>query len=373
MGLGLAALGRPGYINIGHADDLRDATAVEELRDRAFTVLDAAWEAGVRYFDTARSYGRGEDFLGAWLDSRGLLATTMRGESDPLPVEPPVEPGRVDSGEVMIVQAAMAQGALIARATPTEPPFSVGSKWGYTYTADWRVDAQVHEVKDLTLATLQRQEGESLRFLGDNLGLYQIHSATLESGVLEDRAVLDELARLRTQGFAIGVSVSGVDQGATIFRALEVGGFDVVQATYNMLDVSAGPALEAAHDAGLGVIIKEGVANGRLTERGRDLGASDGTGAIAAAGRALTIEAARLEELDSLASTRAVTDDAVALASVLAQPWVDVVLSGATTVGMLESNLAACRIADALDLDALATLAQPPDVYWAQRSSMPWN
>jgi aryl-alcohol dehydrogenase-like predicted oxidoreductase len=372
MGLGLAALGRPGYINVGHAHDLRHATSVDALRDRAFTVLDAAWEAGVRYFDTARSYGRGEDFLGAWLDSRGLLATTMRGGSDPLPVVPPAEAGRVDSGEVMIAEAAMAQGALMARAAPTEPPFSVGSKWGYTYTADWRVDVRVHEVKDLTLATLQRQEGESLRWLGDNLGLYQIHSATLESGVLEDRAVLDELARLRAQGFAIGLSVSGISQGATIMRALEVGGFDVVQATYNVLETSAGPALSAAHDAGLGVIVKEGVANGRLTDRGRELGPGDVTGAIATAGRALTIEAARLEG-DGLAGPRAVTEDAVALAFVLARPWVDVALSGATTVAMLESNLAAGRIADALDLDVLAALAQSSEAYWAQRSLMPWN
>lgn len=374
IGLGLAALGRPGYINVGHAEDLRDVTAVDELRDRAFTVLDAAWEAGVRYFDAARSYGRAEDFLGAWLDSRGLLATTMRGESDPLPPNaPPVEAGRVDSGEVMIAEAAMAAGALMARAAPTEPPFSVGSKWGYTYTADWRVDAPVHEVKELTLATLQRQEGESLRLLGDNLGLYQIHSATVESGVLEDRAVLDELSRLRGQGFAIGLSVSGASQGETIMRALEVGGFDVVQATYNVLEVSAGPALRAAHEAGLGVIVKEGVANGRLTGRGRELGPGDSTGAIAAAGRALTIEAARVKEHDSSAGRGAVGEDAVALAFVLAQPWVDVVLSGATTVAMLESNLAATRIAAWIELDRLAALAQPPEVYWAQRSSMPWN
>lgn len=363
IGLGLAALGRPGYINVGHASDLGGATAVDTLRDRAFEVLDAAWASGVRYFDAARSYGRAEEFLGEWLDERGLLATTMRGAMEPVgPVEA-VEAAPVDSGEVAIVEAALAAGALAAEATPTEPPFSVGSKWGYRYTADWRVDVEVHEVKELTLANLQRQQQESLELLGDNLGLYQIHSATLDSGVLEDRAVMDELARLRTEGFAIGLSVSGADQAATIRRALEVGGFDAVQATFNMLDVSAGPALAAAHDAGLGVIVKEGVANGRLTARGQALGSGDSTGAVTAAGRMLTTEAARL----------GVTEDAVALAFVLAHPWVDVVLSGATTVAMFKSNLAAAGIADAVDPDAFATFAQPPAAYWAQRAAMPWN
>ena len=67
LGLGLAALGRPGYINLGHAEDTRDGRSVEAMRERAFAVLDRAWAAGVRYFDTARSYGRGEAFLGDWL------------------------------------------------------------------------------------------------------------------------------------------------------------------------------------------------------------------------------------------------------------------------------------------------------------------
>ena len=70
LGLGLAALGRPGYINLGHADDLQRDYDVDAMRARAEAVLDAAWAAGVRYFDAARSYGRAEEFLAGWLARR---------------------------------------------------------------------------------------------------------------------------------------------------------------------------------------------------------------------------------------------------------------------------------------------------------------
>src|SRR5215470_18503872 len=72
LGLGLAALGRPGYINLGHAGDLHHDYAVAAMEARAHAVLDAAWQAGVRYFDAARSYGRGEAFLAAWLANRQI-------------------------------------------------------------------------------------------------------------------------------------------------------------------------------------------------------------------------------------------------------------------------------------------------------------
>ena len=304
IGLGLAALGRPGYINLGHASDLAGHTDVESMEAAAHAVLDAAYAGGVRYFDAARSYGKAEAFLATWLERLGL-----------------------EAGEV-----------------------TVGSKWGYTYTANWRVDAAVHEVKDLSVATLRRQFAESRELLGPNLCLYEIHSATLDSGVLDDPAVLDELARLRSGGLSIGLTTTGPEQADTIERALEVGGFDVVQATWNLLDRTAGPSLGAAHAAGVAVIVKEALANGRLTVRGD------------------------VPELVEAARTRGTTPDALALAAVLAQPWADVVLSGAATVTELESNLAALALKVEPEVfERLHAIPQDPVSYWQTRAALPWN
>ena len=44
-----------------------------ESREEAFTVLDAAWEAGITTFDTADAYGggRSESWIGDWLATKG--------------------------------------------------------------------------------------------------------------------------------------------------------------------------------------------------------------------------------------------------------------------------------------------------------------
>lgn len=316
LGLGLAALGRPGYINLGHAADLAHDYDVAAMEARAHAVLDAAWAAGVRYFDAARSYGRAEEFLGRWLAAR-----------------------RIPPGAV-----------------------TVGSKWGYTYTASWQVVAAKHEVKDHSLPVLRRQCAESRALLGEHLSLYQIHSATSESGVLDNRDVLGELARMKADRLRIGLSLSGAGQGETLRRALgiTIDGvrlFDCVQATWNLLERSAGPALAEAHAAGLGVVIKEALANGRLTARNTEPD-------FAPRRRVLESEAARL----------GTTIDALALAAALAQPWADVVLSGAVTGEQLASNLGAVAVAlDEAAAGRLRALEEPAAEYWARRGQLAWN
>jgi aryl-alcohol dehydrogenase-like predicted oxidoreductase len=316
IGLGLAALGRPGYINLGHAQDLDHDYDVKAMEAHTHNVLDAAWATGIRYFDAARSYGRAEHFLGSWLATRSV--------------------------------------------TPDEA--TVGSKWGYTYTAGWQVDADTHEVKNHSLPVLQRQMEESRRLLAHHLDLYQIHSATLDSGVLQNEAVLNELARLRQTGLKIGLTLSGPRQVETLNKALAIRRdgrllFDSVQATWNLLEPSAGAVLQEASEAGLGVIVKEALANGRLTPRNND--------------PAFQRQRAVLEQM---AAKHQATIDALALAAVLAQPWVDVVLSGVATVAHLQSNVAALKVTwDEETAARLRPLVEPPAEYWHIRNQLDWN
>jgi aryl-alcohol dehydrogenase-like predicted oxidoreductase len=306
VGLGLAALGRPAYITLSHAEDLGPDRSVGALRCRTHAVLDAAHAAGVRYFDAARSYGCAEEFLASWLAER-----------------------EIGPGEV-----------------------TIGSKWGYQYTGGWQIDAEKHEVKDLNVSALRRQLEETCAVLGEHLDLYQVHSATLESGVLVDDAVLSELEDLKETGVAVGLTVTGPHQAETIAQALETGVFDTVQATWNLLERSASDALAQAHEAGLGVIVKEALANGRLAAR----------------------EGGTDERLLATARERGQTPDALALSAALAQPWADVVLSGAATVEALRSNLTALETAPySQETDRrLLPLREEREHYWLERANLPW-
>jgi aryl-alcohol dehydrogenase-like predicted oxidoreductase len=99
------------------------------------------------------------------------------------------------------------------------------------------------------------------------------------------------------------------------------------------------------------------LANGRLTERNDDP-------SLAPKRQMLTKDAARFGN----------RLDALALAAVLAQPWADVVLSGAANVDQLKSNVAAQGVQ--WDKDAshlLDALIESPPGYWNTRSGLAWN
>ena len=318
LGLGLAALGRPGYVTLNHASDLGGRYEPAAMEAHAHAVLDAASDAGIRYLDAARSYGRAEDFLASWLDKC-----------------------KIKPGEVVIA-----------------------SKWGYTYTAGWSTSAPQHEVKDHSLAAFERQLGESVERLGRHLSLYQIHSVTADGKTLDGGALIDAIARLRERGIRAGLSVSGAGQDVAIRRSLEVRRdgqrvFDSVQATWNLLERGAESALEDAHAAGMRVVVKESLANGRLTQGNRN------------ADEMLYPLVAQIREV---AESRGTTLETLAVAAALARPWANVVLTGAATVEQVRSNLEALE----LDYDAeleekLRPVAASSAEYWRARSSFRWN
>jgi aryl-alcohol dehydrogenase-like predicted oxidoreductase len=315
VGLGLAALGRPAYINVGRGEELPADRSVDAMRAASWRVLDAAYAAGVRRVDVARSYGRAEEFLAGWLDDRGVADVT------------------------------------------------VSSKWGYAYVGGWRMDTDVHEAKEHSLDRFTAQWAESRALLGDRIALYQVHSLTPDSPVFEDRPLLEALAALAAgpggggdgEPVRVGFSTSGPAQAEVVDRALalEVAGrpvFTAVQSTWNLLEPSAGPALARAHDAGALVLVKETLANGRLAS------------------------AAVPSVLAEVADRHGTTPDAVAVAAALARPWADVALVGPASPAQLATNLAATDLAlTPDDLAALAELAEPPATYWGHRSSLPWT
>ena len=325
LGVGLAALGRPGYINLGHEQDLPAGHDVEQMLVQAHAVLDCAFELGIRYFDAARSYGRAEEFLATWLEHRGLVSVGDEG-------------------------------------------VTIASKWGYTYAADWQVQlpaGQSHEVKEHSLERLNVQHQQSRRLLGECLSLYQVHSATMDSGILENSDVLDRLAELRDAGLRIGLSVSGPQQADVIRAAMKClrGSsqvFSAVQATWNLLETSAGEALQEASDCGWMVIVKEGVANGRLTDRNQ-----------------MPDFESQKKQLQNMADQCGASIDAVSLAAILIQPWADVVLSGASTTEQLRSNYRSLDVAETLQADQVSDLCdrlgETPADYWQQRSKLAWN
>lgn len=310
LGLGLAALGRPGYMNLGHAEDLPADRTVAELRNHCFEILDAAYAAGIRYVDAARSYGEAETFLGAWLDDR--------------------RPGDV----------------------------AVGSKWGYAYTAGWKVDVPVHEVKEHSLERFETQARET----GDRLprlDVYWVHSVTEDSPLFDAPELQRSMARWAgATGTTLGVTVTGPKQTAALARAraVEVDSkplFGAVQATWNVLEPSVGDGLAEAHAAGWVVVIKEALANGRLSPRNDDL-------------------AQEAPSLVQASMRKGVTPDVLAMAAALSHPWCDCVLSGAATTGQLASHLRAVPLAGGFDWRSVAVVAEPKE-YWERRSRLPWT
>ena len=63
LGVGMAALGRPGYVTLNHSRDLGGAYDPSAMESHAHEVLDAAYGSGIRYIDAARSYGKAEEFV----------------------------------------------------------------------------------------------------------------------------------------------------------------------------------------------------------------------------------------------------------------------------------------------------------------------
>ena len=184
-------------------------------------MLEEAYTLGIRYFDTAPGYGMAEALLLDWIS------------------------------------------------TKEDANIELATKWGYTYVADFDPNATQHEVKEHSIDKLNEQWKASKALL-PLLTTYQIHSATFETGVLDDTTVLQRLAELKAaKGLHIGLSTTGANQGEVLKKGLEVavGGealFDVFQVTFNIFDQSLATIATEVAGEGKRLVIKEALANGRI-------------------------------------------------------------------------------------------------------------
>lgn len=313
IGLGLAALGRPEYINIKEDESLDKSETA--FKQNALTVLDAAYLFGIRYFDTAPSYGKGEAFLQEWNDSRG------------------------------------------------HPDIALGTKWGYTYMANWELGyAGKHEIKEHSLEKLLEQWQHSKALL-PNLKYYQVHSATFDSRILENEAVLNHLYQLKkSKGLTIGITTSGVNQKAVVTAALNIKIenellFDSFQVTYNVFEQDPFNVLKQVLLQGKEVIVKEALANGRVFPNEK-----------------FDNYKKAYQVLNQLSKKYKVAIDAVALRFVIDNLHPTYVLSGASNSLQLKQNLKALTFKlSSSDLELLRSLSCSSAVYWNERNQLNWN
>lgn len=313
LGLGLAAIGRPDYINIRATKPLDKS--IEAFRQKALKVLDEAYNLGIRHFDVAASYGYGEQFLLDWTSSRLYRDIT------------------------------------------------ISTKWGYTYMANWEIGySGKHEIKEHSLNKLNEQWQFSKQFL-PHLNIYQIHSATLDSGVLSNIEVHKRLFELKQNyGFKIGISTSGANQAEIIDAAesISVGGqslIDSYQVTFNILEQSTFKTLARLKANSKTMIIKEALANGRIFPWYKSERYS---------------ETYRL--LEQLSEEFKVGIDAIALRYVIDTISPNLVLSGASNLNQLHSNMDCLKIELPLEvLEKLSELSCNSSAYWTERSNLTWQ
>ena len=313
IGLGLAALGRPEYLNVRIESDTNKTES--HYFKNALKVLDAAYKHGIQHFDTAPSYGKGENYLMKWNE------------------------------------------------TKHHKNLFLSSKWGYSYVADWEIGYKgKHEIKEHTLEKLIEQWEVSNKLLPE-LKLYQIHSATFESGVLDNKEVLQKLYQIKCQtGLKIGATTSGANQAEILKYAASIKInneflFDSFQVTFNILESSTFDVLKDLIKADRMVIVKEALANGRMFRSSNYKHYNQ-----------------FYLFLESLAVKYNVGIDAIALRFVIDYLSPALVLSGASNENQLIENLKAMRFElEEQELISLANFAIDSDSYWQERHELQWN
>ena len=272
-------------------------------REDAFRLLDAAWDLGVTTLDTADAYGggRSEEFIGAWLETKG---------------------------------ADVRDRVLIS--TKTFNPMTEGADHG------------------LGGSRIRRQLETSLRRLGiERVALYLAHDFDPDTPQEETLTAFDALVRDGLIG-AVGASNFTAEQLAEALELSAIEGlarYEWVQNAFSLLvQDDRQTVFPLCHEHGLGFTPYSPLAGVWLTGKYR-------RGEQPPAGSRMTVRPEgnerfwsdgtldRLEALERDAAERGVSMGALALAWLLGVPEVTAVVVGPNTIEQLSP------VVEALDLD----------------------
>jgi aryl-alcohol dehydrogenase-like predicted oxidoreductase len=191
-------------------------------KDEAFRIMDAAWEMGVRTFDTADAYGggRSESWIGEWLRTKGG-----------------------DVRDELVIE------------TKTFNPMDAGQDRGLSRTR------------------ILRQIDTSLARLGvERVALYMTHAFDADVPQEETLRVFDALVRTGKVG-AVGASNFEAEQLAEALEISQLEGlarYEWVQNSYSLLDLDdRETVLPLVRDRGLGYVPFGPLAGGWLTGKYR--------------------------------------------------------------------------------------------------------
>ena len=239
--------------------------------EQASTILNAVLDAGINFIDTSNDYGLSEEFIGKYIARR-------RAE------------------------------------------YSLATKCGCTVV---RRDETTDDTPHVwTRENLFRGLHESLaRMKTDYVDIMQLHNPSVEAAEAGD--LVQALKDMRAQGKIRFIGISTTLPHLPTY--LSWGVFDTFQIPYSALERDHETWISKAREAGIGTIIRGGVARG---EPGSGLGNAD---------RWAKFEAAGLDELRAEGETRT----AFLLRYTLTHPHVDTIIAGTLHPEHLAENVAA--------------------------------
>lgn len=207
--------------------------------DEAWAILDAAWESGIRYFDTAPHYGLGlsERRLGAFLRTKPRDAFVLSTKAGRL-----LRPNPDDDG-------------------------------GLDLDADFHVPTTLRREWDFSAAGIRASLDESLERLGlDRVDILYLHDPERHDLGLALREAFPAMQQLRADGFvdAVGIGSMVSSALATSVRAADLEVI-MVAGRYTLLEQPAtADVLPACHERGTGVVVASVFNSGLLAQESPD-------------------------------------------------------------------------------------------------------